>query len=251
MAQGREHRRAVKTLINKKEAIGDVFNQLRLWKMREGQGRTGLVPRSVRGMEDETRYNETMSQLLMLMEELDNKIGPGIDLDGSFFNTRWGFLSRAGLNDKSFLTNQIEKYADILTSRVSNFLRYTPFAYYRSPSQPLVHDRSGSVASRRQGAAAGQNRGGAGGASSGAGGVAAGRDRGAATNGHGASSSSSPGSQGAARGPGAAVKGSASSNGAAQAQAQGAAKGEPLEASAATAANSKGGVHDRLPDYEH
>jgi hypothetical protein len=37
---------------------------------------------------------------------------------------RWGFLSRAGLNDKSQLCRQIEKYADVYTSRVSNFLRY-------------------------------------------------------------------------------------------------------------------------------
>ena len=45
--------------------------------------------------------------------------------DGSQFNERWGYLSRAGFNDKSQFTRQIEKYADIYTSRVSNFLRYT------------------------------------------------------------------------------------------------------------------------------
>lgn len=42
-----------------------------------------------------------------------------------YFSERWGYLSRAGLNDKSQFTRQIEKYADIYTSRVSNFLRYT------------------------------------------------------------------------------------------------------------------------------
>ncbi|PNH09285.1 hypothetical protein TSOC_004092 [Tetrabaena socialis] len=55
---------------------------------------------------------------------------------------RWGYLSRAGLNDKSQLNRQIEKYADIYTSRVSNFLRYTPYSYFRSPSQSLAHDRN-------------------------------------------------------------------------------------------------------------
>jgi hypothetical protein len=50
-----------------------------------------------------------------------------IEADGQFFNRRWGYLSRAGVNDKSQLMRQIEKYADIYTSRVSNFLRYTPF----------------------------------------------------------------------------------------------------------------------------
>jgi hypothetical protein len=50
-----------------------------------------------------------------------------IEADGMHFNKRWGYLSRAGVNDKSQLMRQIEKYADIFTSRVSNFLRYTPF----------------------------------------------------------------------------------------------------------------------------
>lgn len=36
---------------------------------------------------------------------------------------------------------QIEKYADIYTSRVSNLGRYSPYMYFRSPSQSLVHDR--------------------------------------------------------------------------------------------------------------
>ncbi len=55
---------------------------------------------------------------------------------------RWGYLSRAGLNDKSQLCHQMEKYADIYTSRVSNFLRYTPYMYFRSPSQSMAHDRN-------------------------------------------------------------------------------------------------------------
>ena len=37
---------------------------------------------------------------------------------------------------------QMEKYADIYTSRVSNFLRYTPYMYFRSPSQGTAHDKN-------------------------------------------------------------------------------------------------------------
>ena len=37
------------------------------------------------------------------------------------------------------MTRQIEKYADIYTSRVSNFFRYTPYTYFRSPGQSLPH----------------------------------------------------------------------------------------------------------------
>lgn len=67
--------------------------------------------------------------------------GPMLEQDGQAFNKYWGYLSRAGLNDKSQFTRQIEKYADIYTSRVANFVRYTPFSYFRSPSQSLAHDR--------------------------------------------------------------------------------------------------------------
>ena len=34
-----------------------------------------------------------------------------IEADGMHFNRRWGYLSRAGVNDKSQLMRQIEKYA--------------------------------------------------------------------------------------------------------------------------------------------
>ena len=56
-------------------------------------------------------------------------------------NPRWGLLMRAG-NDKSHLARQIERYADIYTSRVSNFLFATPFVYLRSPRGSLPHDPS-------------------------------------------------------------------------------------------------------------
>ncbi|CAN6937528.1 unnamed protein product [Brassica oleracea] len=78
---------------------------------------------------------ETMQKLLIVMQRLDDKIGLMLESDGEFFNKRWGFFSRAGLWDKRYLMRQIEKYADIYTSRVSNFLNYTPFMYFHSQEQ--------------------------------------------------------------------------------------------------------------------
>ena len=54
-------------------------------------------------------------------------------------NPQWGPLMRAG-NDKSYLARQVERYADVYLSRVSNFLAHTPFAYLRSPRGTLPHD---------------------------------------------------------------------------------------------------------------
>ena len=45
-------------------------------------------------------------------------------------------------NDKSHLAKQVERYADIYMSRVSNFLLYTPYVYLRSPRGSLPHDGS-------------------------------------------------------------------------------------------------------------
>ncbi|KAL4430736.1 hypothetical protein ABPG75_005992 [Micractinium tetrahymenae] len=149
LAQGRQHRKQLKELLNKKDMVGDVFNQLRLARQRALSMDVGMV-RGAAGaaalgplasMDDEQEVNDTLGQLLMVMQILDDEIGPMIAADGMHFNRRWGYMTRAGVNDKSQLMRQIEKYADIFTSRVSNFLRYTPFEYFRSPAQLLVHDR--------------------------------------------------------------------------------------------------------------
>ncbi|BBN07446.1 hypothetical protein MPTK1_4g03850 [Marchantia polymorpha subsp. ruderalis] len=133
LAYGREHRAKLIELMNQKEIVGDVFNQLRLALQRRTVGRAAQTP-AANSMDGEV-LAEYMQKLLVLMGRLDQKIAPMLEADGQFFNPRWGYLSRAGLWDKSHLTRQIEKYADIYTSRVSNFLRYTPFMYFRSQSQ--------------------------------------------------------------------------------------------------------------------
>jgi hypothetical protein len=48
-------------------------------------------------------------------------------------------LTRAGF-DKSYLARQLEGYADIYMSRVSNLLYQTPFAYRRFTRSSLPHD---------------------------------------------------------------------------------------------------------------
>jgi hypothetical protein len=43
-------------------------------------------------------------------------------------------------NDKSHLARQLERYADVYMSRVSNLLYQTPFGYLRAPRGSLPHD---------------------------------------------------------------------------------------------------------------
>jgi hypothetical protein len=88
---------------------------------------------------DATAIHERLRALRVEQEELDAQIGPLARRAGEIGNARWGPLMRAG-NDKSRLARQIERYADVYTSRVSNLLYLTPFGYLRAPRGSLPHD---------------------------------------------------------------------------------------------------------------
>ena len=82
-----------------------------------------------------------MTELRARLVALDERIAPLARRSGELLNPRWGLLMRAG-NDKSHLARQVERYADIYTSRVSNFLFETPFVYLRAPrGQPPARRR--------------------------------------------------------------------------------------------------------------
>jgi len=74
------------------------------------------------------------------LSSLDEEIAPLAIAAGSLRNEAWGPLMRSG-NDKSLFARQVERYADVYTSRVSNFLAATPFAYLRADRGSLPHDR--------------------------------------------------------------------------------------------------------------
>jgi 5'-nucleotidase len=82
---------------------------------------------------------DRMAELRARLIALDERIAPIAKQAGEILNERWGLLLRAG-NDKSHLARQVERYADIYTSRVSNFLFETPFVYVRAPRGSLPHD---------------------------------------------------------------------------------------------------------------
>ncbi|PWZ12252.1 hypothetical protein Zm00014a_001361 [Zea mays] len=133
LVKSHDQKEKLVTLIQQKEIVGDLFNQLRLALQRRSNSRPAQTLAAT--CMDDQELTESMQKLLIVMQRLDEKIGPMLEADGELFNKRWGWLSRAGLWDKSHLTRQIEKYADIYTSRVSNFLHYTPFMYFQSQEQ--------------------------------------------------------------------------------------------------------------------
>ena len=120
-------------LMAAKEALELEQCQLRLAQQRSKQG-YGPRPETSSGARQ-----QRLKALRAEVEALDARIGPLAARSGRVGNSWWGPLMRAG-NDKSLLTRQVERSADIYTSRISNFLLRTPFAYLRSPRGSMSHD---------------------------------------------------------------------------------------------------------------
>jgi predicted nuclease with TOPRIM domain len=120
-------------LMEEKQRLEHTYCTLRLQLQRQESG-YGPQPE-----EPPKRIRDRMTKIRSKLTTLDETIGPLAKQAVELVNARWGLLMRAG-NDKSHLARQIERYADVYTSRVSNLLLHTPFVYLRSPRGSLPHD---------------------------------------------------------------------------------------------------------------
>ena len=122
-------------LMRDKERLEQAICRLRLADLR---ARGGYGPEPVPDLTEEAA-SARLAGLRARIAALDEEIAPLARRASELVNPRWGLLMRAG-NDKSHLARQVERYADIYTSRVSNLLLCTPFAYLRPPRGSLPHD---------------------------------------------------------------------------------------------------------------
>ena len=120
-------------LMQEKEALEFELAQIRLQLQRK---RSGYGPKQ---RDSADQLDKQANELRARTAQLDERIAPLAEIAATLANPRWGLLMRTG-NDKSYLARQVERYADIYTSRVSNFLFQTPFVYLRSPRGSLPHD---------------------------------------------------------------------------------------------------------------
>ena len=75
------------------------------------------------------------SRARMIEDEVD-ALESGIDQS---YNPHWGAIFREG-NENSRFGSQVAQYADLYTSRVSNFLSYSPLRYFRAARQQMPHE---------------------------------------------------------------------------------------------------------------
>ncbi len=109
------------------------YSAMRLERLRKSKE---YGPQPGRDVEE---YDRLMADLRRRMIEMDETITPFAEQASSLHNPNWGLLMRTG-NDKSHFASQVERSADVYTSRVSNFLHYTPFVYLRSFRGSLPHN---------------------------------------------------------------------------------------------------------------
>ncbi len=115
--------------------------------MRQKEGLTAAVAQAkLRRLRVRSGYEEPTDeagldadQLQAQIAALDELIAPIAIAAGRLRNQRWGPLMRAGI-DKSLFARQVERYADIYTSRVSNFVKATPFALLQASRTTMAHD---------------------------------------------------------------------------------------------------------------
>ena len=124
---------ALRGLMAEKEDLERRLAQARLDRQRARHGYAPpSAPVSVDSEAEITRLQEALVAL-------DDRIGPLARAAGEIRNPWWGPLMRSGY-DKSLFARQVERYADIYTSRVSNFLYETPYAFLRAARSTLPHD---------------------------------------------------------------------------------------------------------------
>jgi 5'-nucleotidase len=120
-------------LMDEKQRLEFVLCQLRLARLRLDSGYS--TEQELTSKQIEAAAADYRKKLA----ELDPKLAPLAKNSAQLGHPVWGPLLRAG-KDKSLLTRQLERSADIYTSRVSNLLYQTPYAYLRSRRSPMPHD---------------------------------------------------------------------------------------------------------------
>jgi len=87
---------------------------------------------------DKNRLDELFSET----DSLNSRISELLNRHKNFFNPYWGEVLRAG-SDESRFADQVERYACIYMTRVSDLYDYSPKTYFRPFRRLMPHERAG------------------------------------------------------------------------------------------------------------
>ncbi len=116
------------------------YQTLRLKKMQRLLDDEGTLQPLRARLEEERKVTRASVDSLRdragLMESEVDSLEARID---RAYNSHWGSCLREG-NENSRFGEQVNDYADLYTSRVSNFGPYSPMRYFRAPRRPMPHE---------------------------------------------------------------------------------------------------------------
>ena len=103
-------------------------------------GTTGVTAREAAQIDHaKVEVKRKLDELKTAMKSAGNELTKlEYDIDRSF-NRYWGPIFREGTENTRF-AEQVESYACVYTSRVSNFLAYSPLRHFRTPRAQLPHE---------------------------------------------------------------------------------------------------------------
>jgi len=113
----------IETLMKKKEPMEEELTET-MTRKTEKQGPV-----------DEARIDLLQKQI----SEIDSQISGHIKKQQSMYNGHWGQLMRAG-NEESYFAYQVERYACVYMTKLSDMLDLSPRTYFRAPRRPLAHE---------------------------------------------------------------------------------------------------------------
>ncbi len=117
------------------------YQALRLKRLKALIDEAGPGPTATRArLDDAKRQTKAVLDSLrdrdaLMTTEVDNLE----DTIERAFNPYWGSILREG-NEGSRFGEQVNDYADLYTSKVSNFLSYSPLRYFRAPRRAMPHE---------------------------------------------------------------------------------------------------------------
>jgi HAD superfamily 5'-nucleotidase-like hydrolase len=83
--------------------------------------------------------DKRINQLQEQISDLDTELSQHIKKQLSHYNPHWGPIMRTG-NEESFFAYQLDRYACVYMSKLSDLLELSPRNYFRAPRRPLSHE---------------------------------------------------------------------------------------------------------------
>jgi HAD superfamily 5'-nucleotidase-like hydrolase len=100
-----------------------------------------LTEMMTKKIEKHASVNEAAIESLQKnISEIDATISSLIKKQHALYNAHWGQLMRSG-NEESYFAYQLDRYACVYMTKISDLLELSPRTYFRAPRRPLSHER--------------------------------------------------------------------------------------------------------------